>query len=89
MSNQLLPNQQSNISKQDWQGLQSSKFKGGRFHNNHPTDELNVALSGNNKNHLSQGKRQFSNADAKSKGPSPGNIKTFPIKYQKSAIFET
>lgn len=30
----------------EWTGLKSSKFKGGRFHENHPIDELDNLLLG-------------------------------------------
>ena len=30
----------------DWPGCKSAKFQGGRFHSNHPTDELDHLLIG-------------------------------------------
>lgn len=33
-------------SYQDWTGLKPQRFKGGRFHDNHPIDELDYLLLG-------------------------------------------
>lgn len=38
----------SHFSTEEWKGQKPQRFKGGRFHNNHPTDELDNLLMGVN-----------------------------------------
>lgn len=50
----------SSLSSLEWKGLHSSKFVGGRFHENHPKDELDsLMMSSKSTERHSQGKKQY------------------------------
>lgn len=72
-----------------WPGNQSAKFTGGRFHQNHPKDELDVILTSSKPPEVeSSGKKQFTRQNSCDKGNFKTHLKTFDIKYEKSKIFE-
>lgn len=76
------------LSSLQWDGLDSSKFRGGRFHENHPRDELDSLLSGSgSKDLLAQGKKTFVTKMSDSADPHKVQLRTFDAKYQKSTIF--
>lgn len=72
-----------------WKGDTSAKFAGGKFHQNHPKDELDkVLISCNPPVTESKGKKQYGKErDETSENPTRFHLRTFDSKYQKSSIF--
>jgi hypothetical protein len=72
-----------------WSGNQPAKFTGGRFHQNHPRDELDSILTSNKPPEAeSSGKKQFTRKNSCDSGSFKTHLKTFDIKYEKSKIFQ-
>lgn len=72
-----------------WQGLQSTKFKGGRSHDNHPRDQLDSLLISSKSEQLPvEGKKQFQ-SEVKDSRPADfrPHMKMFEKKYKKSTVF--
>jgi ribosomal protein L33 len=78
------------ISTAEWQGHEPAKFKGGRFHQNHPNDELDTLLMGANSSELQkQGKKQFYSSMKSGKQPDfKPQLKVFDQKYKRSTVFD-
>lgn len=78
------------LSTLEWTGLHSEKFKGGKFHLNHPKDELDSLLisSKSTENHP-QGKKQFhSLAKREESEEFRPSLKTYDTKYKRSTVFD-
>jgi len=73
----------------EWKGDTSAKFTGGKFHENHPKDELDkVLISRNPPLTESKGKKQYGKErDETAENPARFHLRTFDAKYQKSTIF--
>lgn len=60
MNEQFSPHLETSMSTFEWDGIHSCKFKGGRLHSNHPSDELDsLLISSKSREMHTNGKRQF------------------------------
>ena len=90
MSAQLSTHLPPKISTNAWEGSVSSKFNGGKIHNNHPHDELDQLITNNvNLSLGGHGKKHFSTISGNKKEEDfRPHLKIFDQKYHHSTVFD-
>ena len=78
------------ISIPDWKGNHPEKFKGGRFHDNHPNDQLDTLMRSAKSTEMQPiSKKQFHSQIKGGYQPDyRPHLKTFEHKYKKSTVFD-